>query len=164
MTGSTELVVIGGGQAGLAASHELTQLGIEHVVLEKARIGQTWRDRWESFCLVTPNWSVQLPGHPYDGADPDGYMPRDEIVAYLERYAGGFGAPVREGVDVRSLDRLAGGWTRRPARFAPATSSFAPAPTSGLTGRPAHRRSLPRFRRSTSKAIGVLARCRPAPS
>ena len=72
MSETVGLVVIGAGQAGLAVSHELTELGIEHVVLEKGRIGQTWRDRWESFCLVTPNWSVQLPGHPYDGDYPDG--------------------------------------------------------------------------------------------
>src|SRR2546428_11421582 len=99
------VVVIGGGQAGLAVSHELTELDIEHVVLEKGRIGQTWRDLWDSFCLVTPNWSVQLPGHPYDGDDPDGFMPKDEIVAYLERYADRFGAPIRPGVEVRSLAR-----------------------------------------------------------
>lgn len=58
---------------------------------------------WDSFCLVTPNWSVQLPGQGYDGKDPDGFMPRDEVVAYLKRYAAGFEAPVREGVAVTSL-------------------------------------------------------------
>ena len=57
-----EVAVVGGGQAGLATSHELTERGTEHVVLERGRIGQTWRDRWDSFCLVTPNWSVRLPG------------------------------------------------------------------------------------------------------
>ncbi|TMF43331.1 MAG: FAD-dependent oxidoreductase, partial [Chloroflexi bacterium] len=105
MNDAVGLVVIGGGQAGLAVSHELTRLDIEHVVLEKGRIGQTWRDRWESFCLVTPNWSVQLPGHPYDRDDPDGFMPKAEIVAYLERYADRFGAPIREGVAVQTLAR-----------------------------------------------------------
>jgi putative flavoprotein involved in K+ transport len=102
------VVVIGAGQAGLATSHELTQRGVEHLVLERGRIGETWRRRWDSFCLVTPNWSVQLPGHGYDGEDPDGYMPRDEIVAYLERYAATSKAPVREGVEVSSLRRLSG--------------------------------------------------------
>lgn len=97
------VAVVGGGQAGLAVSHELTGLGTQHVVLERGRVGQTWRDRWDSFCLVTPNWTLQLPGHPYDGDDPDGFMARDEIVAYLERYAAGLAAPVREGVDVSSL-------------------------------------------------------------
>ena len=96
-------VVIGGGQAGLSVSRELTQAGVEHVVLERGRVAETWRGRWDSFCLVTPNWSVQLPGHPYDGDDPDGFMPRDELVAYLERYAAAVEAPVREGVEVSSL-------------------------------------------------------------
>src|SRR2546421_1463174 len=105
MTEAYGLVVIGGGQAGLAVSHELSELGIEHVVLEKGRIGQTWRDRWESFCLVTPNWSVQLPGHLYDGDDPDGFMPKDEIVADLERYTDRFAASIGEGVEVGSLAR-----------------------------------------------------------
>src|SRR5436305_4909000 len=103
MNETVGLGVIGAGQAGLAVSHELTELGIEHVVLEKGRIGQTWRDRWETFCLVTPNWSVQLPGHPYDGDDPDGFMPRDEIVAYLERYAESADAPALPGVDVTAV-------------------------------------------------------------
>ena len=104
-----DVAIIGGGQAGLATSHELTEAGIEHVVLERGRLGETWRTRWDSFCLVTPNWSVLLPGHPYDGDDPDGYMPRDEIVAYLERYAAGFGAPVREGIEVTSLAQVPDG-------------------------------------------------------
>ena len=109
MTDRIETVVVGGGQAGLAASRELTEAGVEHVVLERGRVGQTWRGRWDSFCLVTPNWSLQLPGHHYDGDDPHGFMPRDEIVAYLERYAAASGAPVREGVEVTSLRRLPSG-------------------------------------------------------
>jgi glycine/D-amino acid oxidase-like deaminating enzyme len=100
----SDVVVIGGGQAGLATSHELTQAGVDHLVLERGRIGQTWLGLWESFCLVTPNWSVQLPGHPYDGDDPDGFMPRDDIVAYLERYAVATGTPIREGTDVTSIE------------------------------------------------------------
>jgi putative flavoprotein involved in K+ transport len=102
------VAVVGAGQAGLAASCELTKAGIEHVVLERGRIGQTWRDRWDSFCLVTPNWTVQLPDGHYDGADPDGFMPRDEIVGYLERYASGFQAPIRENVEVQSIESSPG--------------------------------------------------------
>jgi putative flavoprotein involved in K+ transport len=98
-----DTVVVGGGQAGLVVSHELSRAGVDHVVLERGRIGEMWRGRWDSFCLVTPNWTVQLPRHPYDGQDPDGFMLRDEIVAYLERYAAAVEAPVREGVDVISL-------------------------------------------------------------
>jgi len=104
-----ETIVVGGGQAGLAVSHELTRVGAGHVVLERGRVGETWRRRWDSFCLVTPNWSVQLPGHPYDGREPDGFMLRDDIVAYLERYAAAVRAPVREGVDVKAVDRAPGG-------------------------------------------------------
>jgi putative flavoprotein involved in K+ transport len=106
--------VVGGGQAGLAVSRELTDRGVQHVVLERGRVGQSWRDRWDSFCLVTPNWSVQLPGQAYDGDDPDGFMPRDEIATYLERYAAGFDAPVRDGVDVASVEpRASGGFELR---------------------------------------------------
>lgn len=103
MTDRIEVVVVGAGQAGLAVSHELTHAGVAHVVLETDRVGQSWRGRWDSFCLVTPNWFVQLPGHPYDGSDPDGFMPRDEVVSYLERYAAAFEAPVREGIGVTAL-------------------------------------------------------------
>ena len=106
------VVVVGGGQAGLAVSHELTGLGVEHIVLDRGRVGQTWRDRWDSFCLVTLNWAVQLPGGAYAGDDPDGFMPRDDIVRHLEAYAASFAAPVREGVEVSSLDAgLDGGFT-----------------------------------------------------
>ena len=98
------VAIVGAGQAGLATSCVLTKARVEHVVLERGRIGQTWRDRWDSFCLVTPNWAIELPDGAYDGRDPDGFMPRDEITAYLERYAAGFEAPVREGVHVTGLE------------------------------------------------------------
>ncbi len=105
MTERIDVVVVGGGQAGLAVSYELTQAGVAHVVLEKGRVGQTWRGWWDSFRLMAPNWTFQLPGHPYDGEDPDAFMARDEVVAELERYAAEFQAPVREGVDVTSIER-----------------------------------------------------------
>jgi Pyridine nucleotide-disulphide oxidoreductase len=98
------VAVVGAGPAGLATSCELTTAGVEHVVLERGRIGQTWRDRWDSFCLVTPNWSVMLPDGGYGGPDPDGFMPRDEMVGHLERYASAIRAPVQEGVDVTSME------------------------------------------------------------
>ncbi len=103
MSDRIDAVVVGAGQAGLAVSRELSERGVDHVVLDKGRIGQSWGARWDSFCLVTPNWTVQLPGYPYDGEDPDGFMLRDEIVAYLQRYAAAVEAPVREGVEVMSL-------------------------------------------------------------
>src|ERR1700747_3088996 len=97
------VVVIGAGQAGLAVSRGLTVRGVEHVVLERARVAQTWRDRWDSFTLVTPNWTMDLPGSPYAGGDPEGHVARDEIVAYLEDYAETWSVPVRAGVRVDSI-------------------------------------------------------------
>ena len=99
-----DVVVVGGGQAGLSLSHELSHAGVEHVVLERGRVAQTWRGRWDSFCLVIPNWTVRLPGGEYDGDDPDGFMVRDEIAAHIDRYACSFRAPVREGVNVSTLE------------------------------------------------------------
>jgi putative flavoprotein involved in K+ transport len=101
---SVEVVVIGAGQAGLSLSHELSHADVDHIVLERGHVGQSWRGRWDSFCLVTPNWSVELPGSNYEGDDPHGFMPRDEIVQHLVGYATSFEAPVREGVDVLGLD------------------------------------------------------------
>jgi putative flavoprotein involved in K+ transport len=95
-----DIAVVGAGQAGLSLSHELSQVGVNHVVLERGRVGQTWRRRWESFCLVIPNWTVQLPGGHYNADDPDGFMKRDDIVSELARYARSFNAPLREGTDV----------------------------------------------------------------
>src|SRR5690242_18482343 len=98
-----DVVVVGAGQAGLSLSYELSQAGIDHVVLDRGRVGETWRGRWNSFCLVIPNWTVQLPGYAYRG-DPDGFMPRDEIVAHLVGYARSFKAAVREGINVTALE------------------------------------------------------------
>lgn len=104
MTDRVEVAVIGAGQAGLSTSWYLTQAGVEHVVLEAGRIAETWRSRrWDSFCLVTPNWSVQLPGATYDGPDPDGFMHRDELVLRMQKWAADFGAPVRGDCSVTSL-------------------------------------------------------------
>jgi putative flavoprotein involved in K+ transport len=74
MTMVMPVVVIGAGPAGLSVSRELTALGIDHVVLERKRVGQAWRDRWDSFTLVTPNWTLDLPGNPYLGDDPEGHI------------------------------------------------------------------------------------------
>ena len=78
-------------------------------MLERDRLGQTWRSRWDSFCLVTPNWTMKLPGLPYAGDEPEGFDRRDKIVGYLERYAASFSAPVQEGVAVSSLEPTPGG-------------------------------------------------------
>ncbi len=106
---SHDVVVVGAGQAGLATSYHLTVRGIEHVVLEAGHVGESWRSRrWDSFTLVTPNAMTRLPGLSYRPAEPEVFLPRDEIVSMLQGYAAGFGAPVRGGVSVESLDRSAG--------------------------------------------------------
>src|SRR4051794_20713863 len=101
-----DCVVIGAGQAGLAMSRCLTDRGVDHVVLERGRVAERWRsERWESLRLLTPNWQSRLPGFRYDGADPDGYMTMPEVVAYFERYAASFAAPVHSGVEVTKVTR-----------------------------------------------------------
>src|SRR5262245_55196067 len=105
------VVIVGGGQAGLSLSWYLAQSGIEHVVLEKARAGHAWRaERWDSFCLVTPNWQCQLPGFPYRGDDPEGFMGREQIVDYFDGFVASFAAPLREGVAATALRREVGGF------------------------------------------------------
>lgn len=110
MIEQVETVIIGGGQAGLALSYYLTRQGRTHLVLEQGRMGEVWRSgRWDSFTLNTPNWMIQLPGFPYQGSDPDGFLPREGIVAYLEQYAASFHAPIRCGVRVTAVRQQPGG-------------------------------------------------------
>jgi putative flavoprotein involved in K+ transport len=107
-----DTIVIGAGQAGLATSWHLKQRGIEHVVLERGRVAETWRSRrWDSFRLLITNRLCQLPGFRYAGDQPDGFMHKAEIVQFFEEYAASFDPPVREGVAVTELRRgLAGDW------------------------------------------------------
>jgi putative flavoprotein involved in K+ transport len=103
MMQNVDTIVVGGGQAGLSAGWHLKQAGCDHVVLDRGQIGDTWRNRWDSFCLVTPNRLCQLPGFPYDGDDPDGFMLRDQIVDYVERFARSFGSPYQGGVEIERV-------------------------------------------------------------
>jgi len=96
--------IVGGGQAGLSLSHYLTERSIDHVVFEKHRAMHVWRtQRWDNFCLVTPNWQCRLPGHEYRGSDPHGFMKKDEIIDYLDGFKAAVNAPLREGVAVRRV-------------------------------------------------------------
>ncbi len=107
-----DVVIVGGGQAGLAASVCLSKLNIDHLVLEKDEVGGSWRhQRWDSFYMNTPNWTLNLPGQDYDGADPDGFMNRDEFVDLLEGYAKRFAVPLRLGVEVTRTSPTGTGWT-----------------------------------------------------
>ncbi|GAA4265890.1 MSMEG_0569 family flavin-dependent oxidoreductase [Frondihabitans peucedani] len=104
-----EVVVVGGGQAGLSISWHLGRRGIDHVVLERDTIAHDWADRrWDEFTLVTPNWQCVLPGFPYDGDDPHGFMRRDEVLAWIRRYAASFDPPVVENVLVTRLREAPG--------------------------------------------------------
>lgn len=103
-----ETVIVGGGQAGLATSYHLTQYGREHVVLEQAaQAGNVWRnERWDSFTLVTPNWAFRIPGAEYNGADRDGFMPREEVVAYFDQYVARFQPPIQYNIRVLSVEPM----------------------------------------------------------
>ncbi|MBW4489838.1 MAG: MSMEG_0569 family flavin-dependent oxidoreductase [Trichocoleus desertorum ATA4-8-CV12] len=95
------VIVVGGGQSGLSISYCLKERGIDHIIFEKNQIGYAWRTkRWDSFCLVTPNWQCKLPGYAYPGDDPHGFMKKDEIVQYVEDYAASFDPPIHQGVAV----------------------------------------------------------------
>ena len=100
------VAIIGGGQAGLSISYCLKQRGVDHIIFEKNKIAHSWRSkRWDSFCLVTPNWQCMLPGYPYPGNDPNGFMQRDDIVQYIEDYASSFKPLIKEGVTVSKISK-----------------------------------------------------------
>ncbi len=129
-------LIVGGGQAGLAVSHCLTTLGLDHLVLERGRVAERWHsERWDSLRLLTPNWMTRLPGWAYGGPDPDGFMSAPEITSFFAHYAASFDAPIREHTTVQRLGAhedgfvvttnagtiraesvvIATGWCNRPA-------------------------------------------------
>lgn len=108
---STTTVIIGAGHCGLAMSHCLAARSIDHVVLERAEVANSWRtQRWDSLRLLTPNWMTRLPGYEYRGDDPDGYLSAREVAAMLEGYAGASAAPVLTGTTVTSVRAVGGGY------------------------------------------------------
>ena len=110
---SIETVVVGAGQAGLVMSRILGEAGREHVVLDRrSTLGGGWQDRWDAFRLVSPNWTVGVPGLDYQGTEPDGFMPRDELIDHWRRYAATIAAPVELDTDVTRLQAANGGTTR----------------------------------------------------
>jgi putative flavoprotein involved in K+ transport len=111
MARTVDVVVVGAGHAGLAVSHCLTERGIDHVVLERGEIANSWRhERWDSLRLLTPNWQSRLPGHRYDGADPDGFMTMPEVVDFIRTYARRIDAPVHSGTTVTSVRATTNGY------------------------------------------------------
>ena len=106
----TTTVVVGAGHAGLAVSHCLTDRSIDHVVLERGEVANSWRtERWDSLRLLTPNWQCRLPGYAYDGADPDGFLTMPEVIDVIARYAKDVAAPVQEATTVTSVRRVGDG-------------------------------------------------------
>jgi len=145
-------VVIGAGHAGLAASRILSERSIDHVVLERGEVANSWRhERWDSLRLLTPNWQSRLPGHHYDGPDPDGYMTMPEVIAFITQFAGSSRAPIRTNTTVTRVARagddysvettnepirsrtvvMASGACNHPA--VPALRSAVPAPVAQFT-------------------------------
>ncbi|HKJ56822.1 MAG TPA: NAD(P)-binding domain-containing protein [Nitriliruptoraceae bacterium] len=108
----TMVVIIGAGQAGLAMSRQLVDRGVEHVLLERGTVANSWRtERWDSLRLLTPNWLSRLPGHTYTGSDPEGFMAATEVADMLDHYRASFDAPIHTGVTVTDVRRAAAGFT-----------------------------------------------------
>ncbi len=140
----TTAIVIGAGQAGLAASHCLARRGIDHVILERGEVANSWRhERWDSLRLLTPNWQCRLPGKQYAGPDPEGFMPVSGLVRFLDEYAATCQAPIHCGVTVSGvsattdgyrLQTSAGPWACRSLIIAtgPCNRALVPACASGL--------------------------------
>ena len=109
--GTTDVVVIGAGHAGLAASYFLSEQSIDHVVLERGEVANSWRnERWDSLKLLTPNWQSRLPGFSYSGDDPDGFMSMPEVIDFIEGYARYTDAPVKTQTTVLSVSKASDGY------------------------------------------------------
>ena len=107
----TDTIIIGAGQAGLATSRCLSDMGIDHVVFERGAVGERWRsERWSSLHLLTPNWMSRLPGFSYAGPDPNGFMHKDAVARYLSNYKDIFSAPVLTNTRVVSVTQESGGF------------------------------------------------------
>ena len=99
-----DVAVIGAGHAGLAFSYCLSESGIDHVVLERGEIANSWRhERWDSLTLLTPNWQCKVPGLRYSGDDPDGFMPVPDLINFIDEYAAVTSAPVKTNTEVTSV-------------------------------------------------------------
>ena len=104
-------LVVGAGHAGLAVSHHLAASSIDHLVVERGEVGNSWRkERWDSLRLLTPNWQARVPGLAYDGEDPDGFMDMAEVVAFLERYARVVKPPLETRTTVESIRSRGAGY------------------------------------------------------
>ncbi len=144
-------VVIGAGHAGLAASRFLSDRSIDHVVLERGEVANSWRrERWDSLRLLTPNWQSRLPGLRYEGPDPDGYMTVGEVTEFIERFAKVSHAPVRTGVNVTSVRRTGDGYHVTTSRGEIHSRTVVIA--SGACNQP----TVPPFKDAVPESVGQL--------
>jgi len=106
---ATEVLVVGGGQAGIAMSEHLGARGVPHLVLERDRVAERWRSqRWDALVTNGPVWHDRFPGRVFDDVDPDGFAGKEQVADYLAAYAEQIGAPLRTGVEVTAVSRQAG--------------------------------------------------------
>jgi putative flavoprotein involved in K+ transport len=127
-----DVVIVGGGQAGLSMSYYLQQAGIDHLVLEQHTQTHTWRtQRWDAFSLVTPNWQCKLPGYAYAGDDPHGFMKKQQIIDYLDGFVAAVAAPVLEGVTVQQVSPQADGGFSLQTSLGPTTARQVVVATGG---------------------------------
>jgi putative flavoprotein involved in K+ transport len=111
MTEQVDTIIVGGGQGGLSTSYFLKQQGREHIILEQThQAAKAWRERWDSFTFITPNWMIQLPGAEYQGDDPDGFMEREKIISYFKDYIDQNELPIRYGIRVTSVELKGNGY------------------------------------------------------
>ncbi|MEM8633710.1 MAG: NAD(P)-binding domain-containing protein [Pseudomonadota bacterium] len=113
----TTTLIIGAGQAGLAMSYCLTEFGIDHVLLERGQVANSWRtERWDSLRLLSPNWQSRLPGYSYQGDDPDGFRTLDETIRFFDGYSSQISAPIETETDVLSVEPFGDGYIVRTTR------------------------------------------------
>jgi putative flavoprotein involved in K+ transport len=161
----TSVVIIGAGQAGLSVSRLLTAASIDHVVLDRGRIGESWRSRrWDSLRLLTPAWMTRLPYWSYRGRDAEGFLSAASVAGMLDRYAESFGAPVALGTDVLRVKRATdgflvvtdnGAWTARAVVVATGQCAASSVPPQAAAMDPAVRQITPdRYRNPDDVAGG----------
>jgi putative flavoprotein involved in K+ transport len=147
-----DTVVIGAGQTGLAMSHYLSQRSVDHVLIERGDVANSWRkERWDSLRLLTPNWFSRLPGYRYEGDDPDGYMSVSEVVDHIGTYAERINAPVRSHTEVTSVQTVGTGF-----RVTTTDGEWA-AKTVVIASGPYHRPEVPSFAKSIPETVTCIA-------
>ena len=161
---STDTLVVGGGQAGVAMSEHLTKLGVPHLVLERDRIAERWRTgRWDSLVANGPAWHDRFPGMEFDDLDPDGFASKDRVADYFEAYAKKFEAPIRTGVEVKKVARNAGrqGFTIETSEGVIEANAWWPRPdlSSARVIPPIAPKAPEQSRRSTPPTIATPSNC-----